>query len=319
MTYELFKQELVARLQQLFPCGTAISIQQISHNNNIILDGLTILEPEHNISPTIYLNHYFLSYQNGATFLSICEHILDYYHNHCPKQNIDTSFFTDYEQVRPRIVYKLIHCEKNKELLNEVPYFPYLDLAIVFYCLVSESPYENTSILIRKEHLEYWNISPDTLLLLARRNTPKLLRFCCDSLADLILPVLEQLPPREQTEAASVVREAVVPMYVLTNHQRFNGACCILYQDVLKQVAKRLNSDLYILPSSIHEVIVIPAEVTSCTAELSEMVREINQSEVSQEEILSDHVYFYSRRFNEISFCADDSSKQSYAAVNPLK
>jgi len=90
-------------------------------------------------------------------------------------------------------------------------------------------------------------------------------------------------------------------MYVLTNQQRFLGACCILYDDVLKEIAERLDSDLYILPSSIHEVILMPVTVTESVPALSQMVCDINQSEVSAEEILSDHIYYYHRSTDSIT------------------
>lgn len=214
---------------------------------------------------------------------------------------MDTSFFTCYENVRSRIVYKLIHYERNRELLKEVPHFPYLDLAIVFYCLVPEGPYANASIPIYNEHLDLWNISKDTLLLLARKNTPFLLSFCCDSLADLVLPVLNVLPRSNRQTAGTALDSQTVPMYVLTNRQRYYGACCILYQDALKQVSEQLNDSLFILPSSIHEVIVIPASSADSPEELSGIVQEMNLTEVSPDEILSDHIYYYNRTNNQLS------------------
>lgn len=308
MTYETFKRQLAENLQEHFSAETNISIRPISRNNHIILDGLTILEPESNISPTIYLNHYYTEYQNGTSFSSIQEQILHFYYGHCSLKHIDTSFFTNFDNVRSRIVCKLIHCDKNKELLKEVPYFPYLDLAIVFYCLVAENPYENASIPIYNEHLEYWHTSKDTLLMLARENTPLLLPFCCDTLADLILPVLDILPQNERPAAKAMLSEESVPMYVITNKQHQYGACCILYQDALKKVSEQLNDNLYILPSSVHEVIILPASAVNCPQDLPHMVRSINMTEVSPEEILSDCVYYYNKISCQTSILEPDNA-----------
>ena len=131
-TYESFKQQLLITLREFFSADTQIAIHPFSHNNQLILDGLTILEPGSNVSPTIYLNHYFKQYQEGTDLSIVQQQILQYYHQHCPLQSIDTSFFTNFEQANPRIVYKLIHFEKNRELLQEIPHFPFLDLASVF-------------------------------------------------------------------------------------------------------------------------------------------------------------------------------------------
>lgn len=301
MTYEQFKQKLTANLTELFPAGTHVSIRQFSHNNHILLDGLTILEPGSNVSPTIYLNSYFAKYQDGISFSDLQNQILRYYYEHCSIPYIDTSFFTCFDKIRSRIVYKLIHYERNRELLKEVPHIPYLDLAIVFYCLIQDGPCKNTSIPIRNEHLEYWNISGDELWTLARKNTPVLLSFCCDSLADLVLPALDLLPAPERSAARDTLHSQIVPMYVITNRRRLNGACCILYQNELKQVAEHLKDSLYILPSSVHEVIAIPAFAAGDPEELPRLVREINMTEVAPEEVLSDCVYYYDKRTGQIS------------------
>jgi len=301
MTYESFKQQLADQLRTFFSADTHISIQQFPHNNHLILDGLTILEPGINISPTIYLNQYFEQFRNGAKLSDIQQQILQYYHQHCPLSSIDTDFFTCFNQVSPRIVYKLIHFEKNRELLREIPHIPYLDLAIVFYCLVPETPYENASILIYNNHLAYWNISKDTLMELARKNTQMLLPWRCSPLAELIRPALELLPEQEQASTYEILEEETVPMYVLTNSQQYFGAACILYSNALYDISHNLQDDLYILPSSIHEVILIPASMAEHPTELANIVQEVNITEVAPDEILSDSVYYYQQESDQIT------------------
>lgn len=301
MTYDIFKQHLVKNLQRSFPKGTDISIHPFSHNNRIILDGLIILEPGANVSPTIYLNHYYEKYQHGASFTELLNQILYYYYTHCSIRTIDTSFFTCFENIRSRIVYKLIHYQKNRELLEEIPHFPYLDLAIVFYCLLQEEPSQSVSILIYHKHLEYWNISKNDLLTIATANTPILLPLTFDSLADLIVPAQNLLQAKELKTAEKPLDSQLLPMYVLTNRQRLNGACCILYRHALQMAADHLKDNLCILPSSIHEVIVTPSSIFSNPKELSQLIQEINLTEVSPEEILSDHAYYYHQGSGEIS------------------
>ena len=90
-------------------------------------------------------------------------------------------------------------------------------------------------------------------------------------------------------------------MYMLSNCARLNGSGCILYQDLLQSFAEHFASDFYILPSSIHEVLLIPASDNSSPEELNAMVREVNASQLTREEVLSDHVYFYSREQKRLS------------------
>lgn len=85
-------------------------------------------------------------------------------------------------------------------------------------------------------------------------------------------------------------------LYVLTNSSRVNGAACILYDNLLKKFANDVHSDLYILPSSVHEVIIVPKKNAFDKSELADMVREVNEQGVSQDEILSDNVYEYNRK-----------------------
>ena len=94
--------------------------------------------------------------------------------------------------------------------------------------------------------------------------------------------------------------DPLYPMFVLTNSEGLFGASCMLYDQLIHSYAERFQSDFYILPSSIHEVILVPAFKNELMDLFSEMVREVNQSQVAAEEILSDHAYYYSREKDTI-------------------
>ena len=98
------------------------------------------------------------------------------------------------------------------------------------------------------------------------------------------------------------VREAedAVEMYVLTNKQKMNGASCILYEHILNDFANQKNKDIYILPSSVHEVILVPVAEDIDRTELSRMVRDVNRNELEEGDVLSDRVYYYDRVRDEI-------------------
>jgi hypothetical protein len=89
-------------------------------------------------------------------------------------------------------------------------------------------------------------------------------------------------------------------MYVISNRDKINGAACILYKDVLKDFAQTIESDLYILPSSIHETIVVPKTPATNPQDLSQIVKETNDNHVEREEILSYSVYEYKRKENNL-------------------
>ena len=94
--------------------------------------------------------------------------------------------------------------------------------------------------------------------------------------------------------------EGEVPMYVLTNHIKLNGAVCMLYPEILKEFSNTLNCNLILLPSSVHEMIIIPKSSNTSLEDLKEMVRDTNENHVEEEEILSYSVYEYVREEDRI-------------------
>ena len=291
MTFDTFKETVLSALSNYYGSDYTLSIQKIPKNNQIILDGLTIQKKGQNISPTIYLNPYFSKFQDGMPMFHILEEIKNTYAMHHPDENIDIRFFTDYENAKDRICMKLIHYEKNRELLKEVPHIRFLDLAVVFYYLIHLTPGEQATILIYNRHLPYWNVSTDTLFDSAKINTPKLLPYYFDD----IFSVLQNV-----SDLSEFSKNQLYPLYVLTNSEKLFGAAVILYPNLLSSIAKKMNHDLIIIPSSLHEVLLLPAEQGESSEEYSSIIQEVNLSELSPEEILSDHAYYYSRKTDSI-------------------
>lgn len=277
-----------------------VKLNDVMKNNGVVLRGITLMQDDSNISPTIYLNPYYDAYENGDTTLgTVIDEVIDTYERNKINRSIDMKFFLNYETVRSRIIFKLINTEKNRELLRDVPYIPFHDLSIVFQCLVSEERFGNASILIHNVHLQLWKVNVRELYECALENTPLLQGY---ELADMntVLEEMKALGGIDDEEIEDMQQE--VPMYVLSNKSRINGASCILYKDILKDFAMVVDKDLYVLPSSIHEVILLPSDGTQESEQLKEMVREINQSQVEKEEVLSDSVYYY-RRSDDSFFC----------------
>lgn len=296
MTYQEFKSNTIHAISTKLGSSYRIALQDIIKNNDTHLDGLTILSENSNISPTIYLNYYYDQYLSGKSLSCIYDDILLSFRKNAPKENVDITFFTDFEKVKDRIIFKLVNYERNRELLSRVPHIRYLDLAVVFNCFVESLNDGYATILIHHHHLSYWNLSNEELYTLAMKNTPKLLRYHLQNMSD----VLEELFRVERPDWMDNDFEPI-PMYVLSNVCKLHGSGCILYEDLLSRISQEIDSDFYILPSSIHEVLLIPVKHATSYAELSAMVREINDTQLSREEILSDHVYFYSRLNGKIS------------------
>ena len=147
--------------------------------------------------------------------------------------------------------------------------------------------------------LEIWKVSTETLYEEAILNTPRL--FPCDikPMRDIIREMMELEMDKESVdEYFDMMLEEDVPveMYVITNVYRISGAVAIFYKDVLRNLANQLDCDLYILPSSIHETILLPVTKKHVDVEeLRKMVQEVNRTQVIDQELLSDNVYIYNR------------------------
>ncbi|HIZ43191.1 MAG TPA: hypothetical protein H9672_00480 [Firmicutes bacterium] len=305
MNYSDFLSQIRCMVQSHMGSQAAVSIQPVLKNNNLRLDGLLILNPGENISPTIYLNHYYEEYLDGTSMQDIIKDIELVYETHrCPAA-FDTDIFRDFRRIRHKIAFRLINLEANPDLLADLPHIPFLDLAIVFYFTIENDFIGSSTALIHNNHMELWKTSPEELYSLALQNTRSL--FGCE-----IRP-MEQLI-REMTGQSlplpSGSRRNSDFLYVLTNRDRIYGASCILYRDILEQFAKQVESSFYILPSSIHEVILISAERSPSPQSLQQMVHEINQTELAAEEILSDNVYLYRTDTKELELAAPHTQRE---------
>ena len=266
--------------------GNRVTVQKVNKNNGLVLDGLTILAEGVNVSPTIYLNGFFEEYLSDGA-VAVAKRILAIYEANKPKESVDVSFFMDIEKVRPKIKMKLINYEKNKELLEHVPYVRFLDLAIVFM-VVLKSNCDNgfASILIYNHHLNFWNMDAEDLFKLAMGNTAN--DFEVIPMSSIINAIMDE-------ELAGVIMDnAEIEMSILTNHSRLQGAAGMLHKEIIKQYMKETKADkVWIIPSSIHETLLIPYDLMPDMEYVKGMVKEVNATQVQPEEILSDNVYVY--------------------------
>lgn len=291
MDFIKFTEYIKEELENTY-AKSSVQTMNVIKNNNIKLTGISVHESDTNVGPTIYLNKFYESYKKDGNLNSIVKEIKEIYESNRVKNYFDTSIFLDFQKAKTRIVCKLINYEKNQELLNDVPYIQILDLAIVFQYLFENVKDGTSTILIRNEHLSYWKVFKGELYKIALENTSKLLKPCIETMHDIIKELIGS-----NSNFADV---PMIPLYVLTNKYRINGAICMICKNTLKNFADSLHSDIYILPSSIHEVILLPVDREASGEELSEMVRYVNENEVDAEEILSNHVYYFSRNTNQL-------------------
>ena len=294
MNYQQFIEEVERRVKEKIKGNETITvyIHTAVKNNGKERKGITVSEKGIHISPTIYLEEYFQQFQEGKPIEKIVEKILQLYEEVKCSHPCEESLLQNYEELKGKFACKLIHRGKNEKLLNDIPYVPWMDLAIVAFVLLEVSPYGTATVLVRKEHLEIWGLTEAQLLDEAKKNTPILLPYQFCPMRKLLREICPYAVDEGEEEEES--------LYVLSNKLRSFGAASMLYEGILEKVGQKLGENYYILPSSIHEVIVVPESKSPVKQDLEEMVREINETQVEEEEVLSDRVYYFSRKENRL-------------------
>ena len=300
MVYEAFLETLTQDLQQALGEDFQFLLRPLPKNNGVTLDGLTIQGPGVSLAPTIYLNPYYDQFLQGMSMDEIRSDILHLYYTTPAPDFIREEDFTRFDQVKGKLMFRVIHTASNQVLLSDVPHLPYLDLSIIFFLALGRTDSGQLTTLVHNEHASLWGMDANGLWRYARENTP--LEYppsirSMDSLLKEIARTHSDGVCRERALEAlfSEKQAGSLPLSILTNASGLYGASCMLYQNVLKDFADRLGSDVIVLPSSVHEVLLTPDTSDPSYEMLSETVASINRRDVPLEDQLSNQVYLYTR------------------------
>lgn len=326
MDYSQFIIKIREEVQERLGAGVVVDLVNVPKNNGVMLQGIAIRRPGEKVVPTIYLERYYADYLEGRDPEDILEDFMALYEEQDGAETPDVDFLMDYEKAKKRLAPKLVNREKNREMLKDMPYREFLDMAVVFYCFV-ESPLSGTAaVMIKNAHVREWKVSVDRLYLDALENAERMLPGTIRSMEELFARmVLEEDIPiwewREEGEEDFPKLEGVpeggteggepapIPFLVLTNNRRYLGAACILYAGLLAEFAQKRKENFYILPSSVHEVILLPESRVGRQEKLIQMVEEVNRTQLAPEEVLSDTVYYYDRISGKISIYEEKQEK----------
>lgn len=295
MEFDEFTQNICSEIGRAFGEGYQVEVRKVKKNNGVVLKGLMIT-PEadglQNVVPTIYLNDLFKAYRSGKDFATVIETVLTAYRENTPKESVDMGFFRSFDKVRDRICFRLVSRAGNEGLLDDVPHKEFLDLAVCFYYAYQGEPLGEGTILIHNSYMEMWGICTDELYALALENTPRLFFWECSSLKE-VLKDLACLDLSGEAVAPRAGSNGELSMRVLTNKQKHYGAACMLYPGLLEKLALMGGRNLYILPSSIHDLILLEDTGEWCEEEFKEMIASVNATVVAPEEVLSNSLYYY--------------------------
>lgn len=298
MDYDLFMNKIRIAIQKELGEGYTIMLRQVQKNNGILLDGLCIScisDENEKLVPVIYLKPYYEQYKDGKSIEDIISEIVYAYHNTKRPPNVGVNNLSNYSYIKDKIAFKLINAESNKKRLNNIPHISWLDLAIVFYVLLEKNENGIITAMIENQHLDIWKISIEDLKDIAFINTPKINPPVISGIDSII----SDLFPGEVIDAGYES-----PFLILTNTSGINGAACMIYPNIIKKFAEEIGKNIFILPSSINEVLLLPDDGNMVPDELNKLVKHVNMTEVPKEDRLSNKVYVYSRSAQTITLAS---------------
>lgn len=192
------------------------------------------------------------------------------------------------------ILQNVIHCvvnvASNRLYLSDKVFWRFLDLAVIYKFVIRETEEGMSSMVLTKRICEQYDINMEELEEAARENTQKR-GFCVKPLTQY----MEKLMGMKVLEES----EKGPQLWVCTASNCINGARIMLYSEPLAELADMIGSDLILLPSSIHEILALPAK--DGVRNVEDIVAEVNSTQVPKDEILSNNVYYYNRQTREVT------------------
>lgn len=316
MDYEIFKEVMAEKFRDYLPEEMKNMRMDINRFNKVnrTLDGITFFdlqEREPHVSPTIYINDMYEEYKKTNDIEGTLRHAafgiakaMQEIRDIFPKTEID---FSDAEE---KIVFQLINTEQNQEMLKGMPNRPFQDLSVIYRYVVEIDKSGVMSIPIRHFVAEKLGFSEEQLFQMAAKNTRRLMPPKVENMNAIMREILakEGMPPEMAETFIDEIPEDKM-LWVITNEQGLNGAVSMLYEDKLQELAKQLDSNLYIMPSSIHEVIAVSADMGD-PEELAAMVAAVNMDQVELSERLSNQVYHYDKDLRKLTLATDTPNKR---------
>lgn len=299
--YEEMKKELTREIESRLSKGQALDIRK-TVKGGAELDSFIITKEDECIYPTFYFKNYLSDYSEGVSIKEIADEIFKAYEQSLLEiPFIKIGDFQDFETQKDKIAFKIVNTKVWKEQLKDIPYIQFLDLSIIFYFEMELSESQSGTCNITNSLMKSWNIDENTLFELAKKNTPKLYPIEMDSMTNMMFKInfgVEYDITFE--EVLENLNEDT--LYVMTNKKNHFGFATIFYPNVLKKISKKIG-DFYILPMSIHEALIVPSKEDVDEEYLKSMVYEINRKELLEEDFLSDNIYYYDFKEDELKVC----------------
>lgn len=301
MNFEQFVEEVKAEMKYYLPEEYKnAEIEIMNHEKlNESYVGLVVRNEGQMIAPTINLNKYYEMYLDNEPDFDYVMHDMTDLVQVQPIQ-IDMSIFTNYEAAKDHLFIRVSDAERNSEVLEGLPHRQVENLAITYHIAAEISGDGIGSAPVTKKMLEMYGVTEAQLEADALANSPKLFPAKVEALGDMMDKMMREDMRRSgmsDEEIDTMMHEMGLdnptPLTVVTNDQQMNGAAVLFYPGQMEKLGESLKGDFFILPSSTHEVLILPDDGQMTYQDLKAMVMEVNSTQVRPEERLADDVYHY--------------------------
>lgn len=277
--------------------GEDVKVKPVSivKNNGTIRKGLSVEENTNNMNPNIYLEEmYGKQKADDITMEQAAEEFIWYYES-VKHENFPTDFFS-WERVKEFITIRVINAEWNKELLKKVPHKKILDLVIVYHAVIEVANGNTMFMMINNEQLKNWGITQEILDKTAKANMNSLTPAELFPMEEVIKEVLGGNETAVSILDGKPEYMEKNRMYILTNKDRNFGASVLFYDGMAERIGKLMETDFFVIPSSVHEIIIVKDSGDYTQEEITEMIKAVNEQAVDREDRLAEHAYHYSVR-----------------------
>lgn len=280
---EQIKKDLPERLSGTLE-GAVVNTTQVDKLQGRSYEGLSIVPEGSMIGLTMDLQPYFQMLNDGMPYENIVEQIADRASGtYAARPAVTAESIGSYEAMKDKLMIQLIGREGNEGMLRTIPHHSIEDMEIVYRLRVQDTEMGLASALVTNSMLGHYGITAEQLRQDAFASAVSHTPFEIKTMAEVLNELM----------GAEIIPQDELPMYVASNKERIHGAGVIAYPEFMEEAAKRLGGDFYVLPSSIHEVILIPDTPDVSVLELQGIVQSVNVEQVAPEERLSNHIYHY--------------------------
>lgn len=313
--YKEVEQNIMAYMPEIFTDKEQVNVTEIVKNNDLKLHGLTIKKENEEMAPNVYLEDFYNDFQEGRPMNEIMQNIADMYMNAYSSVDRNTIAKPDislkYEDVKEKLTVQVLDMKRNKEKLKTMAFTPIgNDLAMTYAYVVSSDELGEAKIGITRAIVQEYGYNLTELNKDALENSVKTYPAILSDMEKVMEAMMGGSPSEPPLLNDELKVDKDTQMLVLSNVNGLQGAATLFYPGVQEQIAKAIDDSYFVLPSSIHEVLIVPEKTGHTARDLENMVKEANATQVAPEEVLSDKVLRYDRDSKELSFANRDAREK---------